>query len=379
LLLIVALAALAETTLRLIAFRYVSFSVYDRRMGFSLKPGAEGVWDHEGYARVKINSAGFRDLERTSKKPEDTVRLAVLGDSYAEAMQVALEKSFWARLEGRLNVCRAFGRKKAEVLNFGVSGYGTGQELLVLKNRVLAYSPDIVLLAFTTGNDIRDNYKPLPRYIPLRPFFLLKNGKIEEDDSFVNDPGFKAQNSLRKRAYRALAQYIRLLQLANFLKDRAFGVVNRFFPGDAVGVSYEPGLDEAVYGEPPDAVWAGAWEVAEALIREIRDEAEKHGAKFILVSMSNAVQIAVGTDARERAPGKKSPDFFYPEKRLERAATRDGIDYLPLAPAMRGYADKNKVFLHGFANSKLGYGHWNEDGHGVAADLIAERFCGKKN
>ena len=55
----------------------------------------------------------------------------MLGDSYTEALQVSLEETFTWRLEASLNKELA-GRKKVEVLNMGVSGYGTTEEYQLL-------------------------------------------------------------------------------------------------------------------------------------------------------------------------------------------------------------------------------------------------------
>src|SRR5678816_4718224 len=89
---------------------------------------------------VHINSDGLRDLEHTKTKPPDTIRIAVVGDSYAEALQVPLESTFWFLLSKSLNSCSAT-QKHIEVINFGVSGYGTAQELLTLREHVWEYSP----------------------------------------------------------------------------------------------------------------------------------------------------------------------------------------------------------------------------------------------
>ena len=49
---------------------------------------------------------------------------------------------------------------------------------------------------------------------------------------------------------------------------------------------------------------------------------------------------------------------------------------LNLAPLFQSYAEENKVFLHGFQSSgNLGRGHWNEDGHRLAGELIARWLC----
>lgn len=42
---------------------------------------------------------------------------------------------------------------------------------------------------------------------------------------------------------------------------------------------------------------------------------------------------------------------------------------------MRSIAVKDKVFFHGFENTNLGSGHWNETGHEIASKLISEKIC----
>ena len=63
-----------------------------------------------------------------------------------------------------------FGEKKVEVINFGVSDYGTAQELIVLREKVWFYDPDFVLLAIFTQNDISNNSVALEKQ-KMRPFF----------------------------------------------------------------------------------------------------------------------------------------------------------------------------------------------------------------
>ena len=78
-----------EIGLRIAGVSYPSFFTADEYRGVALRPGAEGWWLQEGEAYIRINSAGLRDRERTKVKPANTVRVAVLGDSYAAAFQVS--------------------------------------------------------------------------------------------------------------------------------------------------------------------------------------------------------------------------------------------------------------------------------------------------
>lgn len=101
---------------------------------------------------IAINSDGFRDLEFKVNKDPGVLRIAVLGDSQEEALQVELDKT-WQKVMAR-RLSGELGRP-AEAYNFGVSGYGTDQEWLTLREKVLIFSPDMVILAFSP-NDVGD-------------------------------------------------------------------------------------------------------------------------------------------------------------------------------------------------------------------------------
>ncbi len=73
--------------------------------------------------------------------------MAVLGDSIAFGYWVAEEDAFARQLELLLGESRGEG-PPVEVLNFGVPGYNLGQEIETLRSRVLAFEPDVVVLAF---------------------------------------------------------------------------------------------------------------------------------------------------------------------------------------------------------------------------------------
>src|SRR5690349_37900 len=133
---------LVEAALRMWGVSYPVFAASDSSRGHALRPGARGWQTEEGRAYVRINSDGLRDREHTFTKPEHTFRIALLGDSYVEALQVPLEKTFWWLLQDKLRGCAGVHGAPVEVVNFGVGGYGTAQELLTLREHVWKYSPD---------------------------------------------------------------------------------------------------------------------------------------------------------------------------------------------------------------------------------------------
>src|SRR5882724_4056131 len=194
---------MSEVFLRVIGYSFPIFYTTDYFRGFSLRPGLAGHYQREGESDVRINSDGLRDREHTKAKPADTVRIAVLGDSFAEAMHVPMEQTFWSQLERKLSGCNAFPGKRVEVINFGVSGYGTAQELMTLRQKVWDYAPDIVMLAFTTFNDVYDNSRALSKTEEV-PYFVYRNGELVYDASFRVSPTYRQRDSKLNRLGRWL-------------------------------------------------------------------------------------------------------------------------------------------------------------------------------
>jgi acetyltransferase AlgX (SGNH hydrolase-like protein) len=134
-------------------------------------------------------------------------------------------------------------------------------------------------------------------------------------------------------------------------------------------------VDNKIYQQPTDPTWTEAWRVTEGLIKEIHTEVNQQGANFVLVVGSNPVQAYPDQAVRERFQSYVGTDnLFYPNERLARLAKQERIDFIDLAPSLQKYADEKKVFLHGFGK-QIGNGHWNVEGHRVAADLIAQKLC----
>lgn len=240
---------IGEIFLRILDFSYPNFYEYNDLIGARLRPRAEGWFRREGDAYIRINSQGLRDREHALKKPDGTIRIAVLGDSYAEAFQVPLEKTFWAIMGQLLEACQVFGEKQVEVINFGVSGYGTAQEFLTLQHYVWDYSPDIIVLAFLTGNDIRNNSKSLETTKPLIPFFELEDGMLTLDNSFVEHPEYVRKTGVLWSLRRWIYRYSRIYQLASKTKRLLTSKATNN-PGE---LGEEEGLDDWVYRKPENA------------------------------------------------------------------------------------------------------------------------------
>lgn len=141
------------------------------------------TWRSEGFAQSYLNADGLREPELTVAKPAGCYRIALLGDSLTESLQVPYEESFGRLLESKLN---AESGQKIQVLNFGTSGYSTAQEYLQLKEQVMKYKPDLVLVCYNS-RDIFENWSPADQVITnVRPIALhLPGGNLVVDSSSV--------------------------------------------------------------------------------------------------------------------------------------------------------------------------------------------------
>ena len=96
----------------------------------------------------------------------------------------------------------------------------------------------------------------------------------------------------------------------------------------------------------------------------------------MVVTLSNAIQVYPDPVVRENFMKHIGVStVFYPNERLKALASREQIDLLDLAEPMQAYAEPNRVFLHGFGSDLGGNAHWNQSGHRLAADLIAQKLC----
>ena len=346
--------------------------------GLAYRPGA--VFDYSGegsHQFIRFNRDGFRDIDRSLSKPRGVYRIAILGDSYIEAPQVAVADRVTEQLETQLNQKGVFAPHTVEVLNFGVSTYGTMQELQTLKHEVWRFQPDLIILAFLTGNDFKNNCLDLDPDDPGRPLLNFQNGEFREVfppskvSGSLGDAGPSWEwPRLRLKGVWDKFHYVRFMQA----KRRA--EANHYRTADGPEASgFEAGLDVGIYHPPSVPAWVKAWEVTEELLRRFDRECRTHGTDWLMVVLSNGIQVHPDLEMRERfRRAMGHPSLFYCEERLTEAAHRDGYEILCLAPPLGEIAKRNQVLLHGFENMQPGFGHWNELGHRAAAERIADHL-----
>lgn len=159
----------------------------DERIGFTHMANKRITWRQEGPGTQScFNRDGMREPGLTIAKPTNTYRIALLGDSMVESLQVPIEKTFGQILGSKLsnNICEPYAF--VQVINFGTSGYSTVQEYLQLKDKVMKYNPNLVILGYS-NRDLYENWSvPDQQLANVRPCALhLPGSPLVIDDSPV--------------------------------------------------------------------------------------------------------------------------------------------------------------------------------------------------
>ena len=136
----------------------------------------------DGSWRFVTNNRGLRDTRNFGyDKPPGTLRVLSLGDSHTQGYEVRQDATFSAVLERYLDSHGV----KSQVLNAGVSGFSTAEELAYLIGEGYKYKPDVVVVGFY-ANDFDDNLKA-------GLFALDDKGRVVEK-SYSHLPGVRIQN-----------------------------------------------------------------------------------------------------------------------------------------------------------------------------------------
>jgi len=370
LLLCVALAELALRFLPLGKYRSAPFRQYDPIIGLSLIPNKHLVHSRGCFrGEVSINRWGMRDRERTVEKAAWEYRIAMIGDSAVEAVQVKSDEVVNIRMEKLL---RNVGYNNVEVMNFAVEGIGTTQELLLYKERVRQFHPDLVLLMFSP-NDVFNNSSTLqPKIYGIHdwycPYFDLA-----PDGELVFKP-------VEPRHFNKLRSYLEAHSLLVYYLERVWFSVDLLGGSIAALVPlYNWGGLPLYYGtysdDPLDDEWRQAWQVTGEVLGILRDTVTADGAKFIVLAWP--FESDMDQDFQQRLIkryGKIPPLFrpFKPQQRLKEIADSGSIPFDSLAPYMQAYREHHHLQWPYF--SFTCDPHYTALGHEVAAQAIVQRL-----
>lgn len=330
-----------EIGLRLVHYQSSLFE-YDPGTGLRiLHPGASQNFIKPCFSNmVTSNQLGFHDVEFREEKPADVYRIAIVGDSFTQALEVPISSTFHNILEKRLNR-EISSSKKFQVYSFGMGGNGTLFNWLYFEKYAKRFKPDLVIDMFYDYNDITGSVGDkeivdkfgYPDPVHLDEFIA----RIYHPTLIGKFFDWLAHHSLA--AYFIRDQYnflrIKFQSAALFPKALADRVPTPYF------LASETGFDTALAME-------------KRIIGEFHDSVQKSGARFLLVSFDNVdFGINPKTDGFDQAVLKILDSSMSPQ------------EHLALENDFYKKALQEKL-LPSFSCD----GHWDKIGHTWAAELI---------
>lgn len=282
-------------------------------------------WDPDNPLAVPADeerlASEFRHKKVSVKKPPNTFRIITLGGSFTfgwpygkpeEADQV-----FSGLLEKRLNEGRAAGARHFEVINAGIGGYTSFQGLAYLKERLLRYKPDLLLVTFGANDSCRNDAIGV---------FLTDKEYYEKRAAQMKDPTRKALGDLLNQS-RVLA----LLNKVVFaIKQQTAEPTPRVPPDDF----YENMTEMVRLGR--------AWDFKVVLLYEPHDQLEPL-EKELEINPHTAVVKQVADENPDRVLLLDTINFF------------------------RGHYDRKKELFYD-------YMHLTKPGHALLADYLNEKL-----
>ena len=214
---------------------------YDAELGWAPIPNSSSVVTEARTIHAQHNSLGLRDIEFGD---DGRPAILFLGDSFVWGLDAEAHERFTDLLRTRIS--------SHQIINAGVSGYGTDQEYLLLQRLWPKLKPAVVVLIFCTLNDRLDNSTNIRYEGYIKPYFATAS-----DGALVLQGQPVPESRLQYIKENGLARHLWLARLA---------------------VSAYAGVRTPLRFVP---------DPSERLVGKIREFVERNGARFLVGVQSN--------------------------------------------------------------------------------------------
>tara|TARA_Y100001958_G_C21240199_1_gene567671 strand:+ start:1688 stop:2731 length:1044 start_codon:yes stop_codon:yes gene_type:complete len=155
----------------------------DKVLGSLLKSNSKFLYFNEGFSLGQVNDYGYYGPSYSKIKGTNIERIALVGDSYVEGVQVFERNHFRNKLENLLN--SESSTLKYEILNFGRSGFNLNDAYCYYVNFVKQFNPTVKLIFISPGDLVNRGA------VASRPYALIQNEDIVIDYGFSKSENFK--------------------------------------------------------------------------------------------------------------------------------------------------------------------------------------------
>lgn len=330
--------------------------IFSNSMIYTRKPYSSNIFtigENQNY--WGINKYGFRDGDYSLKKPINTYRIVVLGDSIVAGGGVDASESFPKILESRLNK-EGQDTTVYEVLNMGVNGYGPVNYAGLYKELAWKFSPDLVVIGFYLGGDPGNSI----------------SYKLNKKEIFLN----------------SLPDTIVPYQINQYLKEKSslwLFVLQKYYDWtkkykvDSDEIMYKGDVKQhAIYDadiEMGSYIKEG-WSISEDSFKEISDASKLRGTKFLILGIPARSAVDPDEWKRLKADGHNVDDTLYKNPASEKAfismCQNKQLECLDLYSTLKDNNQIKELFL-GTDN------HFSYKGNWVVSDTLLNYLISNKD
>ncbi|NQX87584.1 MAG: SGNH/GDSL hydrolase family protein [Halioglobus sp.] len=265
-------------------------------------------------ANISTDGEGFRlygDPEIKERR-----KVLFLGDSFTQAMHVSDDNTYYGLLGSELGI---------EVFAYGVEGYGTLQEYMVLDKYVDEIAPDVVVLQLCP-NDVINNHPALERRSTLNRMGLRRPYLVDGEVVYETAADMPGLRNFAAKYSRSLYTIIKKIDLLNVDPESSVERVIR-----------KEGMDNDLFRE--------SYETAGKVLRKLRQR------------LPDSTEVYAFSSDWGRP---YHPNF----KRIVKEA---GISFIDGTGRALSIVEKR-----GGTTRAADTAHWNNKGHRIVADVLKQ-------
>tara|TARA_B100000287_G_scaffold157484_1_gene148575 strand:+ start:3675 stop:5012 length:1338 start_codon:yes stop_codon:yes gene_type:complete len=304
---------------------------------------------------IKTNSFGMHWKE-LKKEKNNKKRIAFIGDSFTFGQWAyKVEKSFVGIFDSLIN------DKDFEVLNFGVGGYGYDDMKLILEEEILSFKPDYLFLMTFNGNDMRDTY------LGLNKFIFKSDGLHFDTDNIKNLIPYEHTRGYRNKLIEDKHSLFEKILNAYKKYSHTFKIIDSTIRKYAHNSNFKVSSSFRDYTfwskkQYPD-VAIKAKNLSIKILSDIKQICDKNNLKLIIASIPFANQVysedKIGIDY----------NIDFPQKYIENFSNENYIPYYDLLDPLRLKIKLTRESLY-LDNDP----HFNEVGHKFTGELLYDFF-----
>jgi hypothetical protein len=297
----------------------------------------EGPW-----VQYRFNNCGYRSLAPCGPKPPGTLRIAIIGTSMAEGLNVQYDDSYATLLGKRLS---ALLGRPVEIQNLAMMGLIRPVDELVPK--ALALDPDLILMVAT----------------PTDPKLLqqLEETPAEPSESTPASAPAPKHESAKQRLVNAVHD------VTGFARQMRIMAVVQHYLMDNEQIMYDL---YRRYRDPDDPLQAQfsplclrRLTLLDAELGRISAKIGNSGVPFVMMLVPNRMQAAMASNGVS-VPGT---DPYHLSREVAAMAAAHGLKYIDILPEFQTVPHAEKLFYPVD-------GHANAAGHKIIAEGLVKRL-----